>query len=119
MLFLEICYHDTYYDFEPTLRKNFIFKIQVAQKICPHHVGHYLGLDIHDTPTIPSTKRFEAGVVFPLEPGIYFRDELAKLGVSRDFLGIGMRVEDDFVMSKTGCAENLEHVKDDLLLEEA
>lgn len=57
--------------------------------------------------------------MFPLEPGIYFRDELAKLGVSRDFLGIGMRVEDDFVMSKTGCAENLEHVKDDLLLEEA
>ncbi|CAH8550683.1 Xaa-Pro aminopeptidase 3, variant 2 [Schistosoma haematobium] len=94
-------------------------KLHVAQKICPHHVGHYLGLDIHDTPTIPSTKRFEAGVVFPLEPGIYFRDELAKLGVSRDFLGIGMRVEDDFVMSKTGCAENLEHVKDDLLLEEA
>ncbi|KAH8877063.1 putative Xaa-Pro aminopeptidase 3 isoform 1 [Schistosoma japonicum] len=84
----------------------------VAQKVCPHHVGHYLGLDIHDTPTVPNTKLFEAGIVFPLEPGIYFRDELAKLGVRKEFLGIGMRIEDDFVITKSGRAENLKYIGD-------
>ncbi|CAH8548637.1 unnamed protein product [Heterobilharzia americana] len=90
----------------------------MAQKICPHHVGHYLGLDVHDTPTIPYTELLQAGVVFPLEPGIYFRDDLGKMGISKEFLGIGMRVEDDFVMTKRGAAQNLKHAGADVLDEE-
>ncbi|VDQ00743.1 unnamed protein product [Trichobilharzia regenti] len=86
-------------------------KLYVAQKVCPHHVGHYLGLDVHDTPTIPYTRRLQAGVVFPLEPGIYFRSDLANLGISKEFMGIGMRVEDDFVMTNDGSIQNLKHVE--------
>ncbi|CAH8849227.1 unnamed protein product [Trichobilharzia szidati] len=86
-------------------------RLYVAQKVCPHHVGHYLGLDVHDTPTIPYTRRLQAGVVFPLEPGIYFRSDLANLGISKEFMGIGMRVEDDFVMTNDGSIQNLKHVE--------
>ncbi|KAA0199906.1 putative Xaa-Pro aminopeptidase 3 [Fasciolopsis buskii] len=75
--------------------------------ICPHHVGHYLGLDIHDTPTISYSRRLEPGMIFPLEPGIYLRPELLKHGVLKESIGIGMRLEDDFVINKDGRAESL------------
>ncbi|KAF7234156.1 hypothetical protein EG68_11852 [Paragonimus skrjabini miyazakii] len=74
----------------------------LVQKICPHSVGHFLGLDVHDTPTVSSTRLLSPGVVFPLEPGLYMRPELKALGVSAEFLGYGLRLEDDFVMSAAG-----------------
>ncbi|VDP92398.1 unnamed protein product [Echinostoma caproni] len=79
----------------------------LIQDVCPHHVGHYLGLDIHDTPTVSYSRRLEPGVVFPLEPGIYFRSELEKFGILKECIGIGMRLEDDFVINKAGKAESL------------
>lgn len=79
----------------------------LVQKICPHHVGHYLGLDIHDTPTVSYSRRLAPGMILPLEPGIYLRPELVKHGVLKESIGIGMRLEDDFVINKDGRAESL------------
>lgn len=42
---------------------------QTAFRFCPHHVSHYLGMDVHDTPLIPRTRMIVPGMVFTVEPG--------------------------------------------------
>ena len=83
----------------------------------PHSVGHWLGLETHDTPHIPSHRSLEAGAVLTLEPGLYFSNEsgapgaghrstLAKMGEVPKYLrGIGIRIEDDIVVAKDGSPE--------------
>jgi Xaa-Pro aminopeptidase len=58
-----------------------------------HNVSHHLGLDTHDASLreLP----LEPGHVITVEPGLYFSD-----------LGIGVRIEDDVLITKTG-TENL------------
>lgn len=71
-------------------------KIKEASEITKyyyHSIGHYLGLDVHDVGTY--TKPLEPGVVLTVEPGIYVGDE-----------GIGIRIEDDVLVTKNG-SENL------------
>ena len=67
-------------------------------------VAHHLGLDVHDC----SQARFEhyqgaklaPGMVFTIEPGLYFKDN--DLLVPPQFRGIGIRVEDDVLMTEDG-----------------
>lgn len=63
------------------------------KKYFMHGTSHYLGLDVHDYGlwTIP----VEEGMVFTVEPGIYIPEE-----------GLGIRIEDDIVITKEG-HENL------------
>jgi Xaa-Pro aminopeptidase len=58
-----------------------------------HSIGHHLGLDVHDSSLyhVP----LEAGNVITIEPGIYIAEEQ-----------IGIRVEDDVLVTSSGC-ENL------------
>ena len=58
-----------------------------------HGVSHYLGLDVHDTGTY--AEPLVAGVVLTIEPGIYVAEE-----------GIGIRIEDNVLVTSTGY-ENL------------
>ncbi|HEV7843639.1 MAG TPA: M24 family metallopeptidase, partial [Pyrinomonadaceae bacterium] len=51
-----------------------------------HGLGHYLGMDVHDTGDY--TRSLQPGEVFTIEPGIYIQTE--KLGV---------RIEDDYVIT--------------------
>jgi Xaa-Pro aminopeptidase len=55
----------------------------------PHGVGHWLGMDVHDVGEYTAT--FEPGMVFTVEPGIYLPDE-----------GIGVRIEDDVLVTESG-----------------
>jgi Xaa-Pro aminopeptidase len=59
----------------------------------PHAVSHGLGIDVHDSLGGPEV--FVAGMVLTVEPGIYIPEE-----------GIGVRIEDDILITKTG-HENL------------
>ena len=72
-----------------------------------HGVSHMLGIDVHDCAQARKdeyTKPLEAGMVLTVEPGLYIQpdDEL----FAPEYRGIGIRIEDDVLVTKTG-AENL------------
>ncbi|CAM5364077.1 aminopeptidase P family protein [Corynebacterium variabile] len=71
-------------------------------------VGHHLGLDVHDCSHSPyedyQDAMLEPGMVHTLEPGLYFH--VNDLSVPPEFRGIGVRIEDDLVITADG-HENL------------
>ena len=52
----------------------------------------------------PADGRTEAGMVFTIEPGLYFHEN--DLSVPKEYRGIGVRIEDDVLITKNG-VENL------------
>jgi Xaa-Pro aminopeptidase len=71
---------------------------------CPHSISHWIGLDVHDAGRYRDEKGpipFEAGMYFSVEPGIYINstDE----SVPEEFRGIGIRIEDDVLITQSGC----------------
>lgn len=75
--------------------------IQALSKFCPHDIGHYLGLDVHDSPEVTKLLKLEAGSVITIEPGIYIN--ASNKSVPEKYRGIGIRIEDDVVITSTGC----------------
>lgn len=74
-----------------------------------HRTGHWLGMDVHDVgdyrdPAAPSGERLsrtlQPGMVLTIEPGIYVRPEA---GVPEAFWNIGIRIEDDALVTEQGC----------------
>lgn len=57
----------------------------------PHHVGHYIGLDVHDCPGYTRSVSLKSGHCVTVEPGIYVPDD-ERWPVH--FRGIGIRIED-------------------------
>lgn len=62
-----------------------------VRKYYYHSIGHSLGMDTHDIETPHRDITFEPGVIFTVEPGIYIEEE-----------GIGIRIEDDILVTKDG-----------------
>jgi Xaa-Pro aminopeptidase len=73
-----------------------------------HGTSHHLGLDVHDCAAARAALyldgRLEPGMVFTIEPGLYFKPE--DLAVPEEYRGIGCRCEDDVLITADGC-ENL------------
>jgi Xaa-Pro aminopeptidase len=69
-----------------------------------HNVSHMLGLDVHDCAKARAeTYKFgklEPGMVLTVEPGLYF--QLDDLTVPQRYRGIGVRIEDDVVITVDG-----------------
>ncbi|MFD0705135.1 aminopeptidase P family protein [Alloscardovia venturai] len=67
-------------------------------------VAHHLGLDVHDC----SQARYESyqgaklapGMIFTIEPGLYFKEN--DMLVPPEFRGVGIRIEDDVLMTENG-----------------
>uniref|UniRef100_A0A1A9WA68 Aminopeptidase P N-terminal domain-containing protein n=1 Tax=Glossina brevipalpis TaxID=37001 RepID=A0A1A9WA68_9MUSC len=69
---------------------------RAGYEFCPHHVSHYLGMDVHDTPQIPRNLNLLPGMVCTVEPGIYIPKD--RSDAPKEFRGIGVRVEDDILI---------------------
>ena len=73
-----------------------------------HGTSHHLGIDVHDCAQARRDMYLdgvlEPGMVFTIEPGLYFQPD--DLTVPAEFRGIGVRIEDDILVTATG-AENL------------
>lgn len=67
----------------------------------PHALSHWLGLDTHDTPSISGSSPLVAGNVITIEPGLYVPHGSA--GVPPQFWGLAVRIEDDVLITETGC----------------
>lgn len=73
----------------------------------PHQTSHWLGLDVHDPGDYArdgSSRTLEPGMVFTVEPGLYVRPDAG--GGAGAFAGMGIRVEDDVLVTEEG-HENL------------
>lgn len=69
-----------------------------------HRIGHWLGMDVHDVGQYKQAgewRTLAAGMVFTVEPGIYVASD--NLQVEPRWRGIGIRIEDDVVVTETGC----------------
>ncbi|KAL8715794.1 MAG: hypothetical protein Q9220_000461 [cf. Caloplaca sp. 1 TL-2023] len=61
------------------------------ETLFPHHLGHYIGLDVHDTPGQSRKEPLRAGQCVTVEPGIYVPDTERWPAA---FRGMGIRIED-------------------------
>ena len=74
---------------------------QTYRRFYMHKTGHWLGLDVHDVGDYRvdgEYRELEAGMVVTVEPGIYIAPD-AK-GVAAKWRGIGIRIEDDVVVTR-------------------
>jgi Xaa-Pro aminopeptidase len=69
-----------------------------------HRTGHWLGLDVHDVGDYKvggAWRQLEPGMVMTVEPGLYVSP--SNTDVDERWRGIGIRIEDDVVVTKDGC----------------
>ena len=78
---------------------------QFYKRYSLHNVSHMLGLDVHDCAQARAeTYKFgtlQSGMVLTVEPGLYFQTD--DLTVPARYRGIGVRIEDDVLVTRTGC----------------
>ncbi|CUS07551.1 unnamed protein product, partial [Tuber aestivum] len=65
----------------------------------PHHVGHYVGLDIHDCGSYSKSGKLRAGQCVTVEPGVYVPDDVQW---PKHFRGMGIRIEDTVCVGDEG-----------------
>jgi Xaa-Pro aminopeptidase len=84
-----------------------------------HGVAHMLGMDVHDCAQARTDQYrdgiLEAGMILTVEPGLYIQsdDEL----FPPEYRGIGIRIEDDVLVTEDGCinlSENIPHHPDEV-----
>ncbi|PYS68412.1 MAG: Xaa-Pro aminopeptidase, partial [Acidobacteria bacterium] len=80
-----------------------LIKEKEYEKFYMHGLGHMLGIDVHDVGRYyfeGESRALEAGVVMTVEPGIYISPD--SKDVAPQYLGIGVRIEDDVLCTENG-----------------
>lgn len=67
------------------------------KKYYMHGTSHFIGLDVHDVGM--RYEPMQAGMMFSCEPGIYIPEE-----------GIGIRLENEILITETGCIDLMQHI---------
>ena len=84
--------------------KEKIIEEQEYRKFYMHSVGHMLGVEVHDVTKIregEEYKTFQPGMVMTVEPGLYIDPNSEN--VPPEYLGIGVRIEDNILVTESGC----------------
>ena len=84
--------------------KEQIIEEQEYRNFYMHSVGHMLGVEVHDvakTRDGEEYKTFQPGMVMTVEPGLYI--DPASANVPSEYLGIGVRIEDNILVTESGC----------------
>ncbi|MGE9696074.1 aminopeptidase P family protein [Streptomyces sp. NRRL F-5630] len=81
-----------------------VLELGLQRRFTLHGTGHMLGLDVHDC-AVARTETYKDGVLEPgmcltVEPGLYFQAD--DLTVPEEYRGIGVRIEDDLVVTEDG-----------------
>lgn len=80
-----------------------LIKDEKYKQFYMHGLGHMLGIDVHDVGVYyydQESRALEAGVVMTVEPGIYVSPDTK--GIPEQYLGIGVRIEDDVLCTSHG-----------------
>ncbi len=80
-----------------------LIKDEKYKQFYMHRIGHWLGMDVHDVGDYKLDNEWrllEPGMVLTIEPGLYIPVNCKKVDVK--WRGIGIRIEDDVLVTKTG-----------------
>ena len=78
-------------------------KTDAYKRFYMHRIGHWLGMDVHDVGDYKidgQWRLLEPGMVMTIEPGIYIAPD--DQTVAKKWRGIGIRIEDDVLITKNG-----------------
>jgi len=81
-----------------------LIKDQEYRRFYMHRTGHWLGMDVHDVGDYKvggEWRVLEPGMVMTVEPGLYI--PAGSKGVARKWWNIGVRIEDDVLVTPKGC----------------
>ncbi|MBK9131837.1 MAG: Xaa-Pro aminopeptidase [Gammaproteobacteria bacterium] len=80
-----------------------LIRTRAYQRFFMHRTGHWLGMDVHDVGDYKigdSWRLLEPGMVLTVEPGLYI--PAGSKGVAKKWWDIGVRIEDDVLVTRTG-----------------
>jgi Xaa-Pro aminopeptidase len=80
-----------------------LIKEEKYKQFYMHRLGHYLGIDVHDVGRYHlqgESRRLEPGMITTIEPGLYIAPDTKE--IPEKYLGIGVRIEDDVLVTQNG-----------------
>ena len=81
-----------------------LIRAEAYRRFYMHRTGHWLGMDVHDVGDYRRDGRWRElvpGMVLTVEPGLYI--PRGSKGVAKQWQGMGIRIEDDVLVTRQGC----------------
>ena len=79
---------------------------ELFKLMCPHKTSHWLGLDVHDVGDYrldDQWRELEPGMALTIEPGVYIPRNTSTEHLPEAYRGMGIRIEDDVLITADGC----------------